>query len=560
MGSRSWTDATTNSIVFQGLSSPDYLRWLARRDLTQSHLVGPFLHEFTHHWCYRSLLGAALAMTELRLNLFAEAYPEGRPIWARDFVASRTLINLLRPLSEGLAQIAEYDLTHTDANAHMATPLGASVLCFGLGADDRLRHAMLQFLRHSTELMERKASLYLKKFEVEDGYLPGYMAAKNVAWSLISRGYNVPIEILLAYLRSYFWDDPQLISILISENMNGGEVAEALHRRFGQRFFDLFNADDLPDRVQSFWRKWSPDHPDQCAEELGCTAEDFTLAVDRLGLLEQHFHELVEKDCPAVERVAGMPVAQVHALVETLADSRRYVEVACADVVLDDSGVITMADNGNAAPELAAWMTLPSGQYTLTCVIPSFGSFLGILATDQQGQVFALVEIQAPESDDGIRESTLRFLRNQNALRDTMTRLRDRFYAIGSKALGSKIVDEILAWSYEQALRFYAAAACARIADPQKLTAAKASLRSHGLKPLFAKDPAAARLVAGMSMLMNTDQVLQQNSNALVDFACFYYLQDHEKESLRAKRDTVLARDEDGLLMRQVGETLCIFI
>src|ERR1019366_7875612 len=197
-GSRSWTDTATNSIFFRGLDSSAYLRWLTRRDMRGVHLVGQFLHEFTHHWCYRTLLGATLAVTELRLSLFTEAFPDGRAIWARDLVAYRTITNLLRPMSEGLSQMAEYDLTHIDDEAHAGTPLGASVLCFGAGADDQFRHAMLQMLRHSSELLDRKASLYFKKFEVEDGYLPGYMAAKNAAWSIIGRGYNVPIEVFLA--------------------------------------------------------------------------------------------------------------------------------------------------------------------------------------------------------------------------------------------------------------------------------------------------------------------------------------------------------------------------
>src|SRR5262249_15877105 len=144
----------------------------------------------------------------LRLAVFTEAYPDGRAIWARDFVAYRMLTNLLRPMSEGLSQMAEYDLTHISGDAHGGTPLGAAVLCFSASGDAIFRHQMVQTMRHSQEMLDRKASLYLKPFEVEDGYLPGYMAAKNAAFAMMARGYNVPIEVFLAYMRSYVWDDP----------------------------------------------------------------------------------------------------------------------------------------------------------------------------------------------------------------------------------------------------------------------------------------------------------------------------------------------------------------
>ncbi len=562
-GSRSWTDATTNSIFYRGLDSAAYLRWLARRNLSGAHLVGQFLHEFTHHWCNRTLLGAALAMIELRLSLFTEAHPRGRPIWARDLVAHRTITNLLRPMFEGLAQIAEYDLTHIDDEAHTGTPLGASVLCFGVAGDDQFRHAMLQHLRHSDELLERKASLYFRKFEVEDGYLPGYMAAKNAAWSIVGRGYNVPIEIFLAYMRSYFWDDPELIKILVSEEMDGSKVVESLHRRFSDRFLDLFHAKDLPERIQSFRTKWTPDEPARCAVELGCAEQEFAVAIERIGMLEQHFHTMVDNDTAAVERVAGISADQIHALLPSIADSRRYALVASATVVVEQDGGITLTGEGEAetpAPELADYVTLPPGRYELAVVVPTFGTFLGVLATDEQGNVTPLLEIQAEGCDDGIRQSTLRFVSNRHALHETMERLRTRFFEVGIEVVESKVVSEISAWSYEQASLFYAAAACARILDQEKARAAREVLLKQGLKPVFAKDTVAARLVAGMSMLSGTDQWMQQNPDRMVGFARLYYLPEYEEEDLRKRLDAVLARDQDGLVLRQADEFLLTYV
>lgn len=564
MGSRSWTDNVTNSILFRGLDSPSYLRWLARRDLNDVTLVGPFLHEFTHHWCYRTLLGATLALTELRLAVLAEAYPDGRAVWARDFVAYRMLTHLLRPMSEGLSQMAEFDLTHISGEAHAGTPLGASVLCFGAKGDDIFRHAMLQTMRHSQEMLDRKASLYLKSFEVENGYLPGYMAAKNAAFAMVGRGYNVPIEVFLAYMRSYFWDDPVLINTLISENMNGGEVAEELFGRFRDRFLALYSEKDLPDRVQSFWKKWRPDEPARCAVELGCEERDFTLATERIGILEQHFHTLVDRDAARVESVTGMPPERLHGLVQDLADARRYVAVASAEVLVEASGETSVVGTDGAtesAPELESYMTpLAPGRYEVTAVIPTFATFQGVLAAGADGQVSAMLEVQLPGVDDGIRQSTLRFIGNRRALQAAIEKLRTRFFDTGVKVLASKVVDEILAWSYETARQFYAAAACARVLDRQKAEEARNQLLARGLKPLFAGDTVAARLVAGMSMLSGTDQWIQQDADGLVKVAQVYYLQESEVEDLMKRRDAVLARDDSGLLLRRVDEVLMIYV
>jgi hypothetical protein len=102
--------------------------------------------------------------------------------------------------------------------------------------------------------------------------------------------------------------------------------------------------------------------------------------------------------------------------------------------------------------------------------------------------------------------------------------------------------------------------ACARVQDQEKAIAARAALRTKGLKPVFERDAVAARLVAGMSMLSATDQWIQMDPDGLVKFAQSYYLPEFEEEDLRKRRDAVLERDGDGLVMRQVGEFLFIYV
>jgi hypothetical protein len=565
-GSRSWTDATTNNVVFRGLDAPAYFRWLSKRDqddsLGDSHLLGSFLHEFAHHWCNRTLLGATLALFELRLAVFAPSLPDGRTVWSRDYLAHQSIMSLLRPVSEGLAQMAEFDLTHIDRNARTGTPLAAATLCFGLGADDVFRHSMLQRLRHSDDLLRRKASLYLKKFDVEEGYLPGYMSVKNYAWTLIGRGYNVPIEYLLTYIRSYFWDDPVFVNILVSENMNGAEVSKQLFDRFRNRMHNLFAAPDLPERVKAFWEKWHWDSPRPPAFEIYCTDDELTLAFNRIGLLEHHYRSLLHDKSGAVESAMCMTADAVERLLDNIDDNRRYVTLASVHIRVSVDGNFSLIDGDgqeHPSPELSAFGSLAPNCYELVAVVSTFGSFLGILAVDQNGEVFALTEIQAADSDDGIRESTIRYVKNRRALQDTFDKLRRQFDDVGMNIIRSKVLDTISAKIRQTAGNIYEIAATARV-QVDRLSDARTTLRTQALMPLFAKDTVAVRLVAGISMLAGTDQVLEHLTMALVNFAQFYYLQDFEVADLRKRLDDVISRDRDALLLREVDGTLFCFL
>ena len=561
-GSRSWTDATTNSVVFRGLDAPAYFRWLSNRDLRDAHLVGSFLHEFTHHWCNRTLLGTTLALMELRLAVFTPSFPDGRAIWARDYVAHQTITNLLRPVAEGLAQMAEYDLTHLDQSARTGTPLAAATLCFGVSPDDHLRHYMLQNLRHSDELLNRKASLYLKKFEVEDGYLPGYMSVKNYAWALVGRGYNVPIEHFLTYVRSYFWDDPIFVNILVSDNMNGGEVADQLLDRFRNRMFNLFTAPDLPDRIKAFWKKWRWDSPRPPAFEIYCADEAFTLAFDRVGSLEYHYHSLLHREVEAIESALGMSTEAAEGLLGDIADNRRYVTLASVHIRVSADGNLSVIDGDGQeqpSPEFPVFGPLAPNDYELTALASTFGSFLGILAIDQNGEVFALTEIQAADCDDGIRKSTIRYLKKRKTLQGTFDKLRRHFDDVGMNIIRSEALDNILDNIRQAAVEIYVIAATARV-QVDRLSDARTTLRTQALKRLFAKDTVAVRLVAGISMLVGTDQWLEQDAYGLIKFAKFYYLPDFEEADLSKRLDDVISRDRDALLLRQIDHALVCFL
>jgi hypothetical protein len=109
--SRSFTNAITNAALFARLNTIEYLRWLGARDNSVNEVLPQFLHEFTHHWCFDSKVGSAIAMVRLRAQRHATVHSQAhRAQILGDVVRARAAEIVLRPLSEGLALFAEFDI------------------------------------------------------------------------------------------------------------------------------------------------------------------------------------------------------------------------------------------------------------------------------------------------------------------------------------------------------------------------------------------------------------------------------------------------------------------
>lgn len=176
MTTRSWTETIGNTVLYSGLDSTAYLNWLSERPLADDHLLSTFLHEYTHKWTFNSLVGNALAHVELRIAAFTRWFPDGRSVWARDYAAFRCLSAFYRPLAEGLAQFAEFDLQVAKTDFKLGTPVTAANLCFA-GEGQTAASFSFARLRHAAGLLERKGSLYLHDFEVREGYLRLWLTA-----------------------------------------------------------------------------------------------------------------------------------------------------------------------------------------------------------------------------------------------------------------------------------------------------------------------------------------------------------------------------------------------
>src|SRR6266849_3795598 len=119
------TDLVSNHIVFRDQES--YRALLRNQDLPV-HTFSSFIHEATHHWCFISPIGTALSFLYLSVAKKALQWvstgdePTSHEAF-NDLCAFEIAVSWLRPLNEGLAQFAEYDLLLSDSAVGFSPPL-----------------------------------------------------------------------------------------------------------------------------------------------------------------------------------------------------------------------------------------------------------------------------------------------------------------------------------------------------------------------------------------------------------------------------------------------------
>ncbi|MDF2188337.1 hypothetical protein [Paraflavitalea sp. CAU 1676] len=245
---RSYVDPSTNEMLIADFDLPDYLNWVKARPVVGSELLANFLHEWTHRWCFDSRVGAALAFLRLRAG---NRVLSGDSAFD-DYVRCMTAMLLLEPITEGLSLFAEFD-AYPGASAFMSQTLTASCLFFAPAVDtdgrpEILLQGMLQKLRRSPHLVERKAGIYAKTGF--DPYAIGYLSIKSL-WKQMAGAYNgfVDRDLFLSYLRSYIYDDPGLVLALLKPAHSEVHAAENISNYLLNRVASLLSFQDLESKV-----------------------------------------------------------------------------------------------------------------------------------------------------------------------------------------------------------------------------------------------------------------------------------------------------------------------
>lgn len=372
---RSWTDPVTNTISLSGFDIVGYTRWLHNRRVEINEILPDFLHEFTHHWCFNSLVGGTLSLMQTRARQTAFLTecktPEARRQTLEDLVRVRASLNLLEPLAEGLAQLAEFDV-ELSKTGYMSSTLVAALHCFGFSLEGKEEPALalkvlLQNVRRSLEFCERKAGRFARPVSGADPYLGGYLAVKAL-WPSAARRSKVMQhpDVFLGYLRSWFYDDPVLVSVLLSKRTSGIASASAISQHVRDRF-NQFLSCDLGREVELWVKSAVVPKTDIVTPGIGRTREQFEQANSEL---EPIFYEH-ETEPELDDRIKAVLLFK-----HILATSRRYTVLGhfSAEIIPGPDGA------ANIRP-------LDDPEFNLTGIAPG-------LKKAQQGSVFVIWDSQ----------------------------------------------------------------------------------------------------------------------------------------------------------------------
>src|SRR6266851_4000128 len=229
---RAWTDLVTNLTVLTGVDLEKHLgNFVVSGRFPHSCLPG-FLHELTHPWCFQPPVAAALALLRLRARRSALLTASGDKIRddlrvAEDVIRYETAVALLRPLSEGLALFAEFDVIPSPASRSMPVPFNWVYRSFTSPDEAELRdkfgfslYSLLWNMRTHDIYVDRKSNVLLDAMDAgSEGYLPGYLTVKNF-WRLLNSrsGLFNDSELYFSFMKQFIYDDYGLVRIILASD------------------------------------------------------------------------------------------------------------------------------------------------------------------------------------------------------------------------------------------------------------------------------------------------------------------------------------------------------
>jgi hypothetical protein len=310
---RSWTDPFLNHIDLGDLSVGENLEALVGTESMPPALVLPLLHETTHHWCFRSSVGSVIAAIKARTRKRALSFAndpnrerladDEDPLLLLDLVACTVATELLRPFGEGLAIAAELDsLTHNEST-FVSVPFQAAARAFALPAVRQLtaRQSAVDFsslndilttARTASPGIRRKLNVYADPIGAAgQGYLLGYLAVRWMMRQLASKDIRLEreIDLALSFLRAFFYEDPELVDILLERNTNFGSLASLITKRIDSRFFDLSEVTAEDVREYENHASTVANWPDPARDEswASCLHYDARIGVRALERIEE---------------------------------------------------------------------------------------------------------------------------------------------------------------------------------------------------------------------------------------------------------------------------------
>lgn len=201
------------------------------------------LHELTHQWSFNTAVGHAIVSLLFRAQRQAAltVNPEQA---ALDYARADLIQQIMLPLAEGLALIAEHDLV-PGPHESTARPLlaVAPLVVYGLGKDPPAGALFphlarkLGAARLRSAHLDRKSSLLIEPISsAVSPHAIGYLATKSLQMQAAQRDERLlDADLFLQVAHGYFYDDWELVALLLDDDACFDTLSNRLLSYFSSR-------------------------------------------------------------------------------------------------------------------------------------------------------------------------------------------------------------------------------------------------------------------------------------------------------------------------------------
>lgn len=218
---QSWNDLLTNETFVQPLNDLVEPAHLISRAVPPV-AVPSLLHELAHHSCLCSAVGMTLAATDMKARRLAESGDEKELRRASTIVlTNRAVIELYRPLLEGLALFAEFDALPGPSRVVSRPLLYTARHTSGPEKASEWELALVRTLTDARQMevsIERRRDLLSTGLRDPGGHQLGYQYVKTWAWWARQWPIFCDPDFVLFFLSEYFWNDYELAALLLDEH------------------------------------------------------------------------------------------------------------------------------------------------------------------------------------------------------------------------------------------------------------------------------------------------------------------------------------------------------
>jgi hypothetical protein len=543
-GDRSWTDAITNAVVLRGMDSTKYLHWSLQRDVRIDPIIPAFLHEFTHHWCFTSRVGASIALLRMRAGIRSvfKNSQDWEQKFCHDVVRYQTATLSMKPLTEGLALFAECD-TRPGSSSISSQSLMALQMCFGFFLEgergqEATMLALLQRSRFSTDFLDsRKARLYFRRFDCEDGYLPGYLAVKTMHSRL---RFKVPQfedpDLFLSYIRSYLYEDPILTIALLAPGRDEIRGAEAVANRIHSRLQRLLEEPGIDDCVSVFEKNISRNKPEVAL------AQGIDVSTEDVGRAQAMFDKACEELLTGVAGDDRMQKA-VWAILTNL-QSRLLMAVASSAVEIKrgtTGGLEGIAVGGETLAKLPQEVELSEGaKGEVMAVISSNARFVArVLKVDDKVRILSVFGKASKED----RDQLTKWVETRDFIQKIVGILEENLETELEESWAKVSLDHIITNTRRFAKDLYLSI-CTLNARDEDVPSTKQALLENGLAAFLDDDPDLARSLAAVGLMNSVSSKVE----TIIPMAAVMLSLD--ESALRSDIDKLLTNKKLPLIIR----------